>query len=78
MPDALIDHTTPLRHTITRDYRLPEPDCMARLIPPATLAAAAQAQARATAITLVQAIRAKGQRGTVDGLVREAGVDPFS
>ena len=69
MPDALIDHTTPLRHAITRDYRLPEPDCMARLVPQAMLAAAPQA--RATAITLVRAIRAKGQRGTVDGLVRE-------
>ncbi len=62
---------TALRAAITRHYRAPEPDCVRALLPGATLSADLGAQARATAVSLVEALRSKGTRGTVEALVRE-------
>ncbi len=71
-PAALdLQSQTPLRAAITRQTRAPEPECVAALLHAATLPAAIVEQARHTATTLVQALRAKGTRGTVEGLVRE-------
>ncbi len=61
----------PLRAAITRHYRAPEPDCVRALLPGATLSAELGAHARATAVSLVEALRSKGARGTVEALVRE-------
>ncbi|MCB8880207.1 trifunctional transcriptional regulator/proline dehydrogenase/L-glutamate gamma-semialdehyde dehydrogenase [Acidisoma cellulosilytica] len=60
-----------LRAAITQHYRTPEPDCVAGLIPGATLSGASAELARHTATALVRALRAKGSRGPVEGLVRE-------
>ena len=60
-----------LRAAITQHYRAPEPDCVRALLPSAALSADRGAQARATAMSLVEALRAKGTRGTVEALVRE-------
>ena len=60
-----------LRAAITQHYRAPEPDCVRALLPSAALSADRGAQARATAVSLVEALRAKGTRGTVEALVRE-------
>ena len=61
----------PLRAAITDAYRRAEPDCVQALLPGATLPAKTVAQAEALAARLVTALRAKGTRGTVEGLVRE-------
>ncbi len=61
----------PLRAAITRHYRSPEPDCVRALLPSATLPGDLAEQARATAVSLVQALRSKAPRGTVEALVRE-------
>jgi RHH-type proline utilization regulon transcriptional repressor/proline dehydrogenase/delta 1-pyrroline-5-carboxylate dehydrogenase len=61
----------PLRAAITRHYRAAEPACVAALLPAATLAPPLAAQAAATARRLVDALRRKGTRGAVEGLVRE-------
>ncbi len=66
-----LDAPTPLRAAITRHTRAPEPACVAALLDAATLPAATVARARATATTLIEALRARGTRGTVEGLVRE-------
>ncbi len=68
---AGIQHQSALRAEITRHYRAPEPECVAALLPAATLPRAAAAQAEATARSLVQALRVKGARGAVESLVRE-------
>ena len=68
---ANIQHQSVLRAEITRHYRAPEPDCVAALLRAATLPQATVAQAKATARSLIQALRAKGARGTVESLVRE-------
>ena len=60
-----------LRNAITDHYRAPEPDCMTALVAAATLPGQTTEQARQTACRLVEALRAKGTRGTVEGLVRE-------
>jgi RHH-type proline utilization regulon transcriptional repressor/proline dehydrogenase/delta 1-pyrroline-5-carboxylate dehydrogenase len=62
---------TSLRAAITAAYRRPEPQCLPPLIEAATLSAAASTVARKTARKLVEALRAKQQRGGVEGLVRE-------
>ena len=59
------------RAAVTAAYRRAEPDCVRDLLPEATLSAAELAQARALAHRLVTALRAKGTRGPVEGLVRE-------
>ena len=61
----------PLRAAITAAYRRAEPDCIQALLPGATLPPATVTQAEALAARLVTALRAKGTRGTVEGLVRE-------
>ena len=62
---------TSLRAAISAAYRRPEPQCLPPLIEAATLSAAASTAARKTARKLVEALRAKQQRGGVEGLVRE-------
>lgn len=62
---------SPLRAAITAAYRRPEPDCMPPLIAAATLPEHVVQAAQALAARLVRALRAKGTRGTVEGLIRE-------
>jgi RHH-type proline utilization regulon transcriptional repressor/proline dehydrogenase/delta 1-pyrroline-5-carboxylate dehydrogenase len=62
---------SPLRAAITAAYRRPEPDCLPPLIAAATLPAPVVHDARTLATRLVEALRAKGTRGTVEGLIRE-------
>ncbi len=62
---------TTLRAAITQHYRAPEPDCVRALLPGAALSVDLAARARATAVSLVEALRAKGARGAVEALVRE-------
>jgi RHH-type proline utilization regulon transcriptional repressor/proline dehydrogenase/delta 1-pyrroline-5-carboxylate dehydrogenase len=66
-----IQSQTPLRAAITRHYREPEADCVAALVQAATLPPEVTERARATATRLVEALRTKGTRGAVEGLVRE-------
>ena len=61
----------PLRAAVTAAYRRAEPECVRALLPTATLPTETVAQAEALAARLVTALRAKGTRGTVEGLVRE-------
>ena len=61
----------PLRAAITAANRRPEPDCLPPLIAAATLPGPVVEEAQALASRLVEALRAKGTRGTVEGLVRE-------
>ena len=68
---AQIQPQPPLRAAVTAAYRRPEPACVQALLPAATLPPAAVQQAEALAARLVTALRAKGTRGTVEGLVRE-------
>jgi RHH-type proline utilization regulon transcriptional repressor/proline dehydrogenase/delta 1-pyrroline-5-carboxylate dehydrogenase len=60
-----------LRAAITSAYRRPEPDCVPMLLAQATPAPADAAATATLARRLVEALRSKGQRGAVDGLVQE-------
>ena len=60
-----------LRHRITSAYRRPEPECVADLIDQAETPPGLRERVSRTAIALVAALRAKGQRGGVEGLVKE-------
>ncbi len=60
-----------LRAAITAHTRAPEAACVARLITQATLPADMAHAVGVAARTLVEALRAKGSRGMVAGLVRE-------
>ena len=62
---------TELRRRITAATRRPEPECVAALVEEATVPDAMKPRIAATAIALVTALRAKGQRGGVEGLVKE-------
>lgn len=62
---------TQLRAAITAAYRRPEPECLPPLLDQATLPEATRAAARATAVGLVCALRAKRKGGGVEGLVQE-------
>jgi RHH-type proline utilization regulon transcriptional repressor/proline dehydrogenase/delta 1-pyrroline-5-carboxylate dehydrogenase len=62
---------TVLRAKITAAYRRPEPECLPLLISQAQLPAPMAANARELARKLVEALRAKGQRGGVEGLIQE-------
>jgi RHH-type proline utilization regulon transcriptional repressor/proline dehydrogenase/delta 1-pyrroline-5-carboxylate dehydrogenase len=62
---------TPLRAAITAAYRRPEPECIAPLVEQATLPLATRDAARATATTLITALRAKHKGTGVEGLVQE-------
>lgn len=68
---ASVQAQGPLRAAITRHERAAEPGCIARLLPDATLPAPLAARAAATATRLVEALRRKGTRGAVEGLVQE-------
>jgi len=61
----------PFRAAVTAAYRRPEPDCLPPLVASATLPAAVVVQVQTLAARLVTALRAKGTRGTVEGLIRE-------
>ena len=60
-----------LRRAITAAFRRPEPVCLAALIDEASLPDDLRARISATARDLVLKIRAKGQRGSVEGLMKE-------
>ncbi|CAA0098552.1 Bifunctional protein PutA [Starkeya nomas] len=60
-----------LRARITGAYRMPETDCVPLLLGPATLPDPRAEAARERARTLVEALRAKGQKGPVEGLIHE-------
>ncbi|TSJ63259.1 trifunctional transcriptional regulator/proline dehydrogenase/L-glutamate gamma-semialdehyde dehydrogenase [Starkeya sp. 3C] len=60
-----------LRARITGAYRMPETDCVPLLLGPATLPEPRAEAARERARTLVEALRAKGQKGPVEGLIHE-------
>ncbi|GAO55608.1 bifunctional proline dehydrogenase/L-glutamate gamma-semialdehyde dehydrogenase PutA [Novosphingobium sp. MD-1] len=60
-----------LRQAITAAYRRPEQDCIAALLPQATLPDAARAEASALARRLVEALRARPKGSGVDQLVQE-------
>jgi hypothetical protein len=60
-----------LRQRITAAYRRPEAECVAALLPQAEAPEALKPAIAATARGLVAALRAKGQRGGVEGLVKE-------
>ena len=60
-----------LRTRITAATRRAEPLCLPPLLATAAMAPEELARTRALATTLVTALRAKGTRGTVEGLVRE-------
>ncbi|HQU11869.1 MAG TPA: trifunctional transcriptional regulator/proline dehydrogenase/L-glutamate gamma-semialdehyde dehydrogenase [Acidiphilium sp.] len=62
---------TVLRAAITAAYRIPETDAVAGLIEGATLPAAAAKQGRATATSLVTALRARRNAGMVETLLQE-------
>ena len=61
----------PLRAAITAACRRPEPVCVPPLLDLATLTPAATARARALAVRLVEALRAKVPSGGVEGLIHE-------
>ncbi|WP_431285712.1 trifunctional transcriptional regulator/proline dehydrogenase/L-glutamate gamma-semialdehyde dehydrogenase [Humitalea sp. 24SJ18S-53] len=60
-----------LRARITEAYRRPEEDCLPALISRATLPEPVTHAARDTARRLVEALRAQGARGGMEGLVQE-------
>ncbi|MBF5091794.1 bifunctional proline dehydrogenase/L-glutamate gamma-semialdehyde dehydrogenase PutA [Novosphingobium sp. NBM11] len=60
-----------LRQAITAAYRRPEQDCIAALLPQATLPDAARAEASTLARRLVEALRARPKGSGVDQLVQE-------
>ena len=62
---------TPLRAAITAAYRLPEPAAVAPLLEAATLPEKTRERIAATATRLVERLREKGERGGVEGLVKE-------
>ena len=60
----------PLRMAIARHHRAPEDECIAALLPAATLPPWQAGQAAATARHLVEALRRKGAHGAVEALVQ--------
>jgi RHH-type proline utilization regulon transcriptional repressor/proline dehydrogenase/delta 1-pyrroline-5-carboxylate dehydrogenase len=60
-----------LRRAITAAYRHPEPECIAALLPAATLPAAMRVSAQETARMLINRLRAKHKGTGVEGLVQE-------
>ena len=61
----------PLRARITAATRRPEEQCLPPLLEAAAMTPAELERTRVLATTLVTSLRAKGARGTVEGLVRE-------
>ena len=68
---ASVQAQSPLRAAITAQTRPDEATCVTRLLDAATLQSGILAQAEATARRLIEALRAKGTPGAVEGLVRE-------
>jgi RHH-type proline utilization regulon transcriptional repressor/proline dehydrogenase/delta 1-pyrroline-5-carboxylate dehydrogenase len=68
---AEVQAQSALRTAVTAATLRPEADCVQDLLQAATLPGTAVAPARALARRLVEALRAKGTRGTVEGLIRE-------
>ena len=66
-----VQRQSPLRAQITAAYRRAEPECLPPLIEAATLPPDQAGAAARTARALVEALRAKGTRGTVEALMRE-------
>ncbi|WP_114240330.1 trifunctional transcriptional regulator/proline dehydrogenase/L-glutamate gamma-semialdehyde dehydrogenase [Dyella sp. C9] len=66
-----ISTVTPLRQRITDAYRRPETEAVAALLPLAEVDPALRRDIAALAKELVLALRAKGQQGGVEGLVKE-------
>ncbi|HVJ42715.1 MAG TPA: ribbon-helix-helix protein, CopG family, partial [Dongiaceae bacterium] len=62
---------TVLRAKITSAYRRPEPECLPYLVSEASLPRPIIEAARKQARILVEALRAKGQRGGVESLIQE-------
>ncbi|BAK65383.1 proline dehydrogenase/delta-1-pyrroline-5-carboxylate dehydrogenase [Sphingobium sp. SYK-6] len=62
---------SPLRQAITAAYRRPEPECIAALLPAATLPQPVAAAAAQTARMLITRLRAKHKGSGVEGLVQE-------
>jgi RHH-type proline utilization regulon transcriptional repressor/proline dehydrogenase/delta 1-pyrroline-5-carboxylate dehydrogenase len=60
-----------LRRAVTGAYRLPEPDCLARLLPEARLSDSLRAAARETARALITRLRAGRKGSGVEGMVQE-------
>ena len=68
---ASVQAQSSLRAAITAHTRTDEATCVAQLLGQASLPPAVARQAEQTARRLVQALRAKGRRGAVEGLVHE-------
>ena len=66
-----ISERTPLRRAITAAYRLPEPEAVLPLIEAARVSAQDNAAIAAITRELITRLRRKGQRGGVEGLVKE-------
>ncbi|NML04718.1 trifunctional transcriptional regulator/proline dehydrogenase/L-glutamate gamma-semialdehyde dehydrogenase [Sphingomonas sp. G-3-2-10] len=66
-----IREQSPLRRAITAAYRRDEAECLAPLIEAATLSEESRAAVRATATTLISALRANHKGTGVEGLVQE-------
>ncbi|MBN8939697.1 MAG: trifunctional transcriptional regulator/proline dehydrogenase/L-glutamate gamma-semialdehyde dehydrogenase [Rhizobiales bacterium] len=62
---------TVLRAKITAAYRRPEPECVPVLLAEAAMPEARVAATRTLARSLVEALRRKGERGGVEGLIHE-------
>ncbi|MCS0495938.1 trifunctional transcriptional regulator/proline dehydrogenase/L-glutamate gamma-semialdehyde dehydrogenase [Ancylobacter sp. MQZ15Z-1] len=60
-----------LRARITGAYRMPETECLPLLVGPATLPGPRAEAAKERSRALVEALRAKGQKGPVEGLIHE-------
>lgn len=62
---------SPMRRAITAATRLPEAACVAALLPAARMPDELKPRIRETALALVTGLRAGGERGGVEGLVKE-------
>jgi RHH-type proline utilization regulon transcriptional repressor/proline dehydrogenase/delta 1-pyrroline-5-carboxylate dehydrogenase len=62
---------SPMRRRITEAARVPEPNAVAALLPQADVGEVRRIQISATTRKLVSALRAKGQKGGVEALVKE-------
>lgn len=65
---STVQRQPPLRAAVTWHCRAPEPGCVTALVEAATLPGEAVRRAWARAQVLVEALRAKSARGTVEGL----------
>ncbi|WP_199554964.1 trifunctional transcriptional regulator/proline dehydrogenase/L-glutamate gamma-semialdehyde dehydrogenase [Sandaracinobacteroides hominis] len=66
-----VREATPLRSAITAAYRRPEPECIADLLPAATLPESVSRAATETARALISRLRAKTRGSGVEALVQE-------